>query len=44
MCFTTLLPNTMIFFVEKNERNFCAAKAAHIFSTTRGPTGPEPLT
>ena len=29
-CFTTLFPNTLIFFVEKNERSF---KASHIFST-----------
>ena len=32
-CFTTLLPKTMIFFVAKNERSFCSAKASHIFST-----------
>ena len=32
-CFTTLLPNTLIFFDEKNERSFCTAKATHIFST-----------
>ena len=32
-CFTTLLPNTMIYFVEKIERSFCSAKASHIFST-----------
>ena len=31
-CFTTLLPNTLIFFVEKNKRSFCTAKASHIFS------------
>ena len=31
-CFTTLLPNTLIFFVEKNKRSFCPAKAYHIFS------------
>ena len=24
--------NTLIFFVEKNERSFCTAKASHIFS------------
>ena len=29
----TLLPNTLIFFVEKNERSFCTAKASHNFST-----------
>ena len=32
-CFTTLLPNTLKFFAEKNERSFCNAKASHIFST-----------
>ena len=32
-CFKTLLPNILIFFVEKNERSFCTAKASHIFST-----------
>ena len=32
-CFTTLHPNTLKFFVEKNERSFCNAKAYHIFST-----------
>ena len=32
-CFTTIQPNTLIFFVEKNERSFCNAKASHIFST-----------
>ena len=29
----TLLTNTLIFLVEKNERSFCTAKASHIFST-----------
>ena len=33
MCFATLLPNTLIIFVEKNERSVCPAKASHIFST-----------
>ena len=32
-CFTTLQPNTLKFFVDKNERSFCTAKASHIFST-----------
>ena len=32
-CFATLEPNTLKFFVEKNERSFCTAKASHIFST-----------
>ena len=32
-CFTALFPNTLIFFVEKNERSFCTAKASYIFST-----------
>ena len=32
-CFTTLSPNTLKFFVEKNEKSFCIAKASHIFST-----------
>ena len=31
-CFTTLLLNTLIFFVEKM-RSFCTAKASRIFST-----------
>ena len=31
--FTTLLLNTLIFFVEKHERLFCTAKASHILST-----------
>ena len=30
-CFATLLPNTLKFFVEQNERS--SAKASHIFST-----------
>ena len=30
--FMTLLPNTLIFFIENNERCFCNAKASHIFS------------
>ena len=29
-CFTILKPNTLKFFVEKNERSFCNAKASHI--------------
>ena len=33
MCFTSLLANTLKFFVEKNERSFCSAKASQIFST-----------
>ena len=32
-CFTTLLPNTLIFFVEKVREAFAIAKASHIFST-----------
>ena len=32
-CFTTLYPNTLILFVEKDERSFCSAKASLIFST-----------
>ena len=32
-CFTTLLPNILIFFVEKNVRRFCNAKASHNFFT-----------
>ena len=31
-CLTTSQPNTLIFFVEKNERSFCTAKASNIFS------------
>ena len=31
--FTILYPNTLIFFVENNEKSFCNAKASHIFST-----------
>ena len=30
-CFKTLLLKTLIFFVEKNERGFCNAKASHVF-------------
>ena len=32
-CFTTLLLNTLKFFVEKNETSFCTAKASYTFST-----------
>ena len=31
-CFTTLLLNTLIFFVENMRETFCTAKASHIFS------------
>ena len=31
-CFTTLIPTILIFFVEKNVRSFCTAKASHVFS------------
>ena len=32
-CFTTLLPNILKFFVEKNVRSFCTAKASQNFLT-----------
>ena len=31
-CFTTLLPNTVIFFVENIGKAFAPSKASHIFS------------
>ena len=30
-CLTTLLLNTLIFFLEKKEKSLCYAKASHIF-------------